>query len=306
MEPRSFSSRFAHCNVHSWGRTLASAIDNCIRLKSEDLTNAQTKRVDAQLAFLRASMGAQDRVDGVSPPRSKKQRVHSPVTNTEKSATQMITIKSNNFSLALSPTSNIDVTLGALSVSPCMVERLCDFMRVVVPASPNPRNPRTFLKRKQCTFVLPGTSSYHFGQEHKTFRMASRFWPAPVRAALQYVRDHVVVDADAYNGVHVNLYEDASVGVAPHADKEASMLEGRSIYSFTLLQDPENPRPFSLYDAKGDKLFDILLDHESVLEMKGDMQKEFKHGIETMRPHHRFKPRINMTVRAFRAIHCPP
>ena len=131
--------------------------------------------------------------------------------------------------------------------------------------------------------------------------MAARFWPAPVQAALQYVRDHAAHGGEGYNGVHVNLYEDASVGVAPHADKEVSMLPDRSIYSFTLLQDPSNPRPFSIYDAQGEKLLDIPLEHGSVLEMRGEMQREFKHGIETMRPRHAFKARINMTVRAFRA-----
>jgi alkylated DNA repair dioxygenase AlkB len=203
--------------------------------------------------------------------------------------------------LRLSARSTLVLRPGALAVSPAEFAALEAFVRAEVPPSPNPRRPTTFLKRRQCTFVLPGARHYDFGQVHRTFESAASAWPPVVARALAHARAHAGADAAAlYNGVHVNLYADASVGVAPHADKERSMVAGRTIFSYTLLADPARPRPFSVYTRdKATKLHDLPLGHGDLLEMRGAMQAEFTHGVETRRPASAYGARINLTVRAF-------
>jgi alkylated DNA repair dioxygenase AlkB len=205
----------------------------------------------------------------------------------------------------ITPHSKLALFRNAIDFSSDEFHTMYEFMEHDVDPSPNPRNPSTFLKRKQCTFVTPGTSGYEFGQENQTFRMEVDTWPLAVRRALdkakQLSNDFFGDTCGTYNGVHANLYRDGSVGVNPHADKEISMLAGAPIFSFTLLSDPALPRPFSIYTQKNEKLYDISLGHGDILVMYGKMQQEFKHGIEAAKPPKMYKSlrRINMTVRAF-------
>ena len=98
----------------------------------------------------------------------------------------------------------------------------------------------------------------------------------------------------------MNLYPDGSAGVAAHSDNEAGLVAGMDIYSFTLLRKNSDARPFTIYRPNGEKLQDIVLENGDLLIMSGDMQKEFKHGVEAVRKPKQYGPRINLTVRAFR------
>ena len=184
-------------------------------------------------------------------------------------------------------------------------DHLRDFMEFTVKASPNPRNPKFYLKRKQCTFVTEHASEYEFGQYNETFRFPLHNWPQLVQDALRLAQNNAYrynVDPSWYNGVHVNLYKDGSVGVNPHFDKEVSMMEGAPIFSFTLLSDVSLPRLFSVYTLKNEKLHDVTLQHGSMMVMYGSMQKNFKHGIEPAKPPSKYKnaARINLTVLAYK------
>lgn len=184
-------------------------------------------------------------------------------------------------------------------------ELLQKFMTNDVKSTPNPRNPRTFLKRKQCTFVTEHASEYEFGQYNQTFRSSSEEWPQLIREALRLTKHYAEqfnADPSWYNGVHVNLYSDGSVGVNPHFDKEASLVEGAPIFSFTLLSDASLPRLFSIYTLQNEKLHDVPLHHGSMMVMYGSMQTHFKHGLEAAKPPSKYKhlARINLTVRAFK------
>ena len=202
--------------------------------------------------------------------------------------------------IRLSPRSHLVLRRGALAVTAAEFAELHKFLVDRVPKSRNPRNPKQFLKRVQCTFAIPGAMHYDFGQEQHTFASDPAEWPPVVRRALEHARASCLLDAQMYNGVHVNLYADATVGVNAHADKEKSMVAGKTIYSYTLLRDVDNPRPFSVYTYEDSaKLHDIYLRHGDLLEMHGAMQTEFKHGIETYHRASQFGPRINLTVRAF-------
>lgn len=217
-----------------------------------------------------------------------------------------ISLNMSSGSHNLSEHSRIRLYRKYVSVSREEFQKLYKFMEDDVDSTPNPMNTKTFLKRKQCTFVTPGTSSYEFGQYNQTFRSEIEEWPMVVQNALRETKtlaSTLGVAEDVYNGVHVNLYRDGSVGVLPHSDKEHSMLRGMPIFSFTLLSDDALPRPFSIYSRDKVKLHDINLGNGDLLIMEGRMQEEFYHGVEPAKPPKQYKNlvRINMTVRAFRS-----
>ena len=192
----------------------------------------------------------------------------------------------------------LDITPGFLVSTPDETKSIIDFMRHKVKASPNPRNPSTFLRRKQCTFVLPDAQEYDFGQFNEHFRSSKDKWPPLVRRAFDQVRS-LCTKPEFFTAVHVNLYEDGGVGVAPHSDKEDSMVKGLPIFSITLLEDPDHPRPFSIYQNDAVKICDVPLCHGDLLVMN-QMQDDFKHGIEKHRPFKMYRSRINFTIRAMR------
>lgn len=207
--------------------------------------------------------------------------------------------------ISLGNESHVDLYEDVLACDGSQFGMLKEFLCNNVARTPNPRRPTTFLKRLQCTFVPPGVSEYKFGQCSQTFRSEVVTWPLLIQEALRLAKQHATiygVDPDLYNGVHLNLYKDGSVGVQPHADDEASMVEDAPIFSFTLLSNASLPRLFSVYTRNNEKLHDIALPHGSMLVMHGEMQKHFKHGIEASKPPSKYKhlARINLTVRAFR------
>ena len=221
-----------------------------------------------------------------------------------KSTTPSILDTGGRFSL--SDASHVDLFQNSFRVASDEFDELLTFMKDTVRASPNPRNPKTFLKRKQCTFVSSDASAYHFGQHNDTFRDDVP-WPSIVTKVLDLARLYTVsqcgVDASLYNGVHVNLYSDGSVGVNPHSDNETSLMLEYPIFSVTLLSDPSRPRAFSIYTKEDStKLYDIYLGDGDILVMSGDMQKEFKHGVEASKPAKLYKDlvRMNLTIRAFK------
>lgn len=287
MSPSVFGSRLAHCNTGSWKRTRLEAIEKCRQLMDDDSINPEQREV-----VTKRLKSLQEEVPPVEVPPVEVQ-----------SLPQNPYVPSGFYSL--SPSSSLALFRGGMQFSVTEFDALYHFMEHAVKASPNPRNPSTFLKRKQCTFVTPGTSGYEFGQENETFRSSVDEWPLAVQRTLHEVKRlagvHFGISGDSYNGVHANLYRDGSVGVNPHADKEVSMLAGKPIFSFTLLSDPTLPRPFSIYTPNQEKLHDINLGHGDILVMYGNMQQEFKHGIEAAKPPKKYKhlKRINMTVRAF-------
>ena len=257
MDPKRFRARLAHCNVRSWNRTHAAAIDKAHTLLSEQLTACQKSRVHKRLVQLRNA----------------------------------VTVMNLDACLEHIPSTFL--------VSAVEFDELLTYIKTVVKKSPNPRNPKTFLKRRQCTWVIPGTRSYEFGQFNQHFEVAVDQWPSVVRRALDDAKRRSGAP-ELYTGVHVNLYVDGGVGVAPHSDKEQSMVKGRPIFSYTLLRDPSTPRPFSVYTRNKCKIKDILLNHGDLLVMKNKMQECYLHGVEKQRPFHRYRERINLTVRAFR------
>ena len=270
MSPKSFSARMARCG----NRTRESAIAKTRALLQHPGLSADQRGVaEARLEQLRRWCGDTSVVIAPAVSDAMKAEALALMVHREK----------------------------VLSVTDAGFRELHSFMKDCVAPTPNPRNPSTYLRRKQCTFTTPGTAAYTFaGQFNQHFCTVVSEWPTAVRDALTYVRtmpEHAE-DKYFYTAVHVNIYEDGGVGVNPHQDNETNMVQDKPIYSFTLLEDPSTPRDFQIYDTNKSKLVAVPLGHRDLLVMKPGMQSRFFHGIEKVRPFKRFKPRINLTVRA--------
>jgi alkylated DNA repair dioxygenase AlkB len=273
MNDKVFQSRLAHCNVGPWKRTLDQALKKCDDLTENLLSTEQQESVNKRFKCL----------------------VDTPCT---------ICPDMPSGTHFLSYDSSIILLRNMFAFTEDEFYGMFRFMEDVVEPSPNSRNPKTVLKRKQCTFVTPGTSSYEFGQYNQTFRQEIEDMPVLIQRALNKVKHLATmlgVSEAMYNGVHANLYRDGSVGVNPHSDKEQSMVSGLPIFSFTLLSDSNLPRPFSIYTPDKEKLYDINLGQGDILVMCGNMQSKYKHGVEAAKPPKKYKhlKRINFTVRAF-------
>lgn len=159
-----------------------------------------------------------------------------------------------------------------------------------IPWTPNPMNKKFNIKRKQATFG----GTYEFaGQTSKQF---TGDYPELVKRVLHYVGD------PSYNVVHVNWYPDGTAGLEPHSDDLRKNSPGKSIYSFTFLSEPGNPRGFQIYDKKtGEQVDEYMLDHGDLVIMTTDMQSTHKHGVKksTAKKYKNLR-RINLTVRAWK------
>jgi len=98
-----------------------------------------------------------------------------------------------------------------------------------------------------------------------------------------------------FNSVLLNLYRDGNDSVAWHRDKE-SELGNRPVIASVSLGQVRN-FDFRKADDHSNK-YSLLLQHGSLLIMKGDLQVNWEHRIaKSAKP---MKPRINLT---FRLVH---
>ena len=170
-----------------------------------------------------------------------------------------------------------------------------------VPATPNPMNPKTFLKRKQLTFG----AQYNFGQKCPSEVIPPDQWPTLPKACLKFAKeiaDEISPgDGGLYNVANCNQYNDGSVKLDPHSDKEGAMMQGKPIISFSYLTGDMLPRPFTIYGLDNTPIKAINLNHGDVLIMAGQMQRHFRHGVPAAKPPKKYKNsgRLNVTVRAF-------
>lgn len=315
----SFTSKLACCNVTSWKNTPEKTLLLCKELLQYELSAEQMEKVEHKLKCAA---------------HAKYQRQHIQHQTKQQSGTTPSTyarpvVKVSSIDLGYN--SFCDICPNAIDCDDAEFKELRDIMQDdnKVPVTPNKRNPKYPLKRKQCTYMMNTTTEYNFGQYNETFRENTK-WPKIVQKALKHAKQYATdlykdahnCDASMYNGVHVTYYKNPYVGLQEHADKESSMVAGMPIFSFTFLNDPSLPRPFSVYNKNDKKsIHDIPLHHGEMLVMRGEMQKHFKHGIKTlslkkyrnlMQTHlnHGIKKisheqynkleRINLTVRAFR------
>lgn len=99
------------------------------------------------------------------------------------------------------------------------------------------------------------------------------------------------VTNEKYNSCLLNLYHNGSEGMAWHSDNEKDLQNSGAIGSLTFGAE----RKFSLKHKTTQETINVLLQHGSILVMKGDTQKHWLHRLPpTIKVS---SPRINLTFR---------
>ncbi len=95
----------------------------------------------------------------------------------------------------------------------------------------------------------------------------------------------------SYNACLLNLYHDGNEGMGWHSDDEKEIMPNSSIASLSLGAE----RKFSFKNKVTKETISIVLENGSLLEMKGNIQKNWWHAMpKTSKVS---KPRINLTFR---------
>jgi alkylated DNA repair dioxygenase AlkB len=98
----------------------------------------------------------------------------------------------------------------------------------------------------------------------------------------------------SFNSCLLNLYHDGTEGVGWHSDNEDELVKNGTIASFSLGAE----RKFMLKHRKTKETISILLEHGSLLAMKGETQTQWLHSLPksaTVK-----EARINLTFRRIR------
>jgi len=99
------------------------------------------------------------------------------------------------------------------------------------------------------------------------------------------------ISGESFNSCLLNLYHDGSEGMAWHSDAEKDLQKDAAIASVTF----GATRKFSFKHKTDKTKVDILLEHGSLLLMKGKTQTNWLHRLPPTKVNH--GPRINLTFR---------
>jgi alkylated DNA repair dioxygenase AlkB len=135
--------------------------------------------------------------------------------------------------------------------------------------------------RLVCAFGDDGLRYRYSGVERQTHP-----WPSGLRE----VRDRL---GEPFNYALVNWYRDGEDYIGWHSDKEADLAPEASIASLSLGAE----RRFLLRDrkGKGDRTVEVPLADGSLLWMRGETQKKWKHSLPKQKDVR--SPRWNVTFR---------
>lgn len=97
-----------------------------------------------------------------------------------------------------------------------------------------------------------------------------------------------------YNSCLLNLYHDGSEGMAWHSDDEKDLLQNGAIASLSFGAE----RKFALKHKKTKETMGLMLEHGSLLVMKGTTQTNWLHRLPPSTRIH--TPRVNLTFRQMR------
>jgi alkylated DNA repair dioxygenase AlkB len=171
------------------------------------------------------------------------------------------------------------------------------------PQVPNPRNPNTFLGRRQLTY---GAEEYGFGQQISP-GLPMESAPEVVQLCLADAQRRAGASAAGlYTAAHVNWYKDGKTGLAAHQDTDASSLAGHHIYSYTFISAPDDDDDYRHFVVSRDRqqkdiVACVATRHGDLVVMSGSaFQRNFWHGVpKTSRKKMANVRRINVTVRAW-------
>ena len=169
------------------------------------------------------------------------------------------------------------------------------------PATRNPYNTKTFIKRRQGTYgafyEFANQVSHHMGPVEDA--------PELVQLCLHDAKTRAGSDADLCTVVHVNWYDSGEAWLDQHQDTEPEG-EGRCIFSYSFLRgdDVSSAKPFRFFVISEDKRAKRKLacvptyDGDLVIMKGADFQKKLFHGVQkTARKSMKNVRRLNVTVR---------
>ena len=96
---------------------------------------------------------------------------------------------------------------------------------------------------------------------------------------------------ETFNSCLLNLYHDGSESMAWHADGEKDLKKNGAIASLSFGAE----RKFAFKHKETKQKVDLILEHGSLLVMKGETQSHWLHRLPPTKKIH--KPRINLTFR---------
>ena len=96
---------------------------------------------------------------------------------------------------------------------------------------------------------------------------------------------------ETYNSCLLNLYHDGSEGMAYHSDAEPDLKKHGAIASLSLGAE----RKFAFKHKKTKERIDVILEHGSLLIMKGETQDHWMHRLPPTK--RKLGPRVNLTFR---------
>lgn len=169
----------AWCNTGSWKNDTSIAAKRCKLLLLETLSDAQKEKAVRKLryanekAVLLLSESAKTNNDTIDS--------NQPNVNGNLDCLPM--------KVSLGYDSYYEIFQNVIKCDEFQFDHLREFMEFTVKASPNPRNPKFYLKRKQCTFVTEHASEYEFGKYNETFRFPLHNWPQLVQDALRLAQN---------------------------------------------------------------------------------------------------------------------
>ncbi len=151
-----------------------------------------------------------------------------------------------------------------------------------------------------------------FGKTHKQPRLTALFgesnqpygysnivmYPKPFTPTLKTIKERIEATANhKFNTVLINLYRDGNDSNGWHADNEKELGINPVIGSVSLGE----ARPFHFkHRTLKDQRHNLILEHGSLLIMKGEMQQHWLHQIAKTKK--KIEPRINLTFRRLVSI----
>lgn len=121
--------------------------------------------------------------------------------------------------------------------------------------------------------------------------------PLPLPEEIQGLFDWVKTINPDINQCLINWYQDGNHYIGPHSDDETQLVPGSDIFSFSYGAE----RQFHIHPKNGPStgaIHKIPMPHNSLLIMRGKMQRNYKHSVpKSARVNNR---RINITFRCFK------
>jgi alkylated DNA repair dioxygenase AlkB len=127
-----------------------------------------------------------------------------------------------------------------------------------------------------------------FEYKYSNISRTALVWTEELIALKAIVESHT---AETYNSCLLNLYHDGTEGMGWHSDDEKDLKKDGAIASFSLGAD----RKFAFKHKSDKQTLNVILEHGSILLMKGEVQSHWLHSLP--KSTRVLKPRINLTFR---------